>query len=269
MKFIKYGKYVGEPADAVDLGRTNQNAWAISSCKAASTRSCGWPTCPRAAGLGGGVTCGGCWGLDETFVGHARGNFIDEFRGCFVVHGVGALQHLAQFFRSWRLREQITFLERAMDPWRRDSMDFLGIHFAHAGKTGTRSRFAGRNRPGRLISSSRSRRRPGSLRIFSVFDEFHDVSLRRSVVLARGGRLAFSRGSGWRGFSAKYAAPLRCVRCCGDGPIAFENHFGGCRDGSGVFADSVTPRATIFSHQALDFGELLAKLEGGSHFGKL
>ena len=50
------------------------------------------------------------------------------------------------------------------------------------------------------------------------------------------------------------------------GPQTFQDHFRSARYGSGVFAICDAQAPDVFQ-QALDFGELLATLRGGSQFG--
>ena len=58
--------------------------------------------------------------------------FVNEVANLFVVHRVGALQHLAHFFGEGVFVEEIAFLKRAEDGFAERFHRTLGIELVHA-----------------------------------------------------------------------------------------------------------------------------------------
>ena len=70
--------------------------------------------------------------IDKAFLGHAFHQFVNEVANLFVVHRVGALQHLAHFFREGVFVEEVAFLQRTEDGFAERFHRTLGIELVHA-----------------------------------------------------------------------------------------------------------------------------------------
>jgi hypothetical protein len=53
--------------------------------------------------------------INEPFIGHALGDFVEQFANGFVVHGIRVLQHFAQFLAHRAFGQQIAVLQRTQD----------------------------------------------------------------------------------------------------------------------------------------------------------
>ena len=71
-------------------------------------------------------------GIDETFVGEAFRELVEEILHCLAVHGAGILKHFAQFVAHGVFREQVALLQGAEDGFAQGFHGTLGVHLGNA-----------------------------------------------------------------------------------------------------------------------------------------
>src|SRR5882762_6516234 len=70
--------------------------------------------------------------INETFVGEAFGEFIEEILHRMAVHGAGILEHFAEFVAHGVFREQVALLQGAEDGFPQGFHGALGVHLGDA-----------------------------------------------------------------------------------------------------------------------------------------